>query len=325
VKSRPNGNYIRPPAPRGEWQRWTNLDIQISLDGSDAATKAAARREWARSAGARRAMDNLERQGAGPVQDSVRRDRHNATNRPVKELAATGTEPAADHRGCAERTRARQLADLPPDHAQQRQIYEWLLSQGRHLMDRATRSSIQCVGGKSCRASKWRCRTVVCLIRPRRRCVYECPFVIHDQFKAGSCATSAGSPRFGKHSDLFLELRTPQSAGGACASCGSYDRVLSGGGQADKSQRPGRSTAGTGVRQRRGSRQLAQCGSSDPASIAGPLATVERCRVGVADGDADETFASPKTKFERVRLKGSSLQSRSSPLAYLLRHWFLVL
>ncbi len=41
------------------------------------------------------------------------------------------------------------------------------------------------------------------------------------------CATRAGSPHVWRASDLFTELREPQSAG-ACSSCGSYDACRGG-------------------------------------------------------------------------------------------------
>ena len=67
---------------------------------------------------------------------------------------------------------------------------------------------------------------VVCLIDPIGD-VYACPFVIHDQFKAGSVRSGGGFTRVWKQSDLFTELREPQSAG-ACASCGAYDACQGG-------------------------------------------------------------------------------------------------
>ena len=67
---------------------------------------------------------------------------------------------------------------------------------------------------------------VVCLIDPIGD-VYACPFVIHDEFKAGSVRDDGGFAEVWKQSDLFLELREPQSAG-ACASCGSYDACQGG-------------------------------------------------------------------------------------------------
>jgi radical SAM protein with 4Fe4S-binding SPASM domain len=67
---------------------------------------------------------------------------------------------------------------------------------------------------------------VVCLIDPIGD-VYACPFVIHEEFKAGSVRDPGGFSAVWKHSDLFTDLRQPQSAG-ACASCGSYDACQGG-------------------------------------------------------------------------------------------------
>ena len=62
---------------------------------------------------------------------------------------------------------------------------------------------------------------VVCLIDPVGD-VYACPFVLHDRFRAGSVRDRGGFAHLWRHSQLFTELRRPQSAG-ACASCGQYD------------------------------------------------------------------------------------------------------
>ena len=67
---------------------------------------------------------------------------------------------------------------------------------------------------------------VVCLIDPIGD-VYACPFVIHDEFKAGSVRDEGGFAQVWKQSELFAELREPQSAG-ACTSCGSYDACQGG-------------------------------------------------------------------------------------------------
>jgi radical SAM protein with 4Fe4S-binding SPASM domain len=66
----------------------------------------------------------------------------------------------------------------------------------------------------------------VCLIDPVGD-VYACPFVIHDEFRAGNVRNPGGFSQVWKHSDLFRELREPQSAG-ACASCGSFDACQGG-------------------------------------------------------------------------------------------------
>jgi radical SAM protein with 4Fe4S-binding SPASM domain len=67
---------------------------------------------------------------------------------------------------------------------------------------------------------------VVCLIDPIGD-VYACPFVIHDEFRAGSVRDEGGFSHVWKQSDLFRSLREPQSAG-ACTSCGSWDSCQGG-------------------------------------------------------------------------------------------------
>jgi mycofactocin biosynthetic radical S-adenosylmethionine protein MftC len=67
---------------------------------------------------------------------------------------------------------------------------------------------------------------IVCLIDPVGD-VYACPFVIHDEFLAGNIRDEGGFARVWRESELFTELRQPQSAG-ACASCGSFDACQGG-------------------------------------------------------------------------------------------------
>jgi mycofactocin radical SAM maturase len=67
---------------------------------------------------------------------------------------------------------------------------------------------------------------VVCLVDPVGD-VYACPFAIHDEFLAGSVRSPGGFAHVWRHSDLFTELRRPQSAG-ACSSCGHYDSCRGG-------------------------------------------------------------------------------------------------
>ena len=57
--------------------------------------------------------------------------------------------------------------------------------------------------------------------------VYACPFVLHEQFRAGSVRDAGGFTAVWRDSALFTELREPGSAG-ACASCGSYDACRGG-------------------------------------------------------------------------------------------------
>jgi radical SAM protein with 4Fe4S-binding SPASM domain len=67
---------------------------------------------------------------------------------------------------------------------------------------------------------------VVCLIDPVGD-VYACPFVIHDDFRAGNVRQPGGFTRVWRSSELFRSLREPQAAG-ACASCGAYDACQGG-------------------------------------------------------------------------------------------------
>ena len=106
--------------------------------------------------------------------------------------------------------------DLHPTNAQQRQIYDWLVANGENVLTGDSFFHLNALGEEPlpglnmCGAGR-----VVCLIDPIGD-VYACPFVIHDEFKAGSVRDEGGFANVWKHSDLFAELRQPQSAG-ACA------------------------------------------------------------------------------------------------------------
>ena len=210
------------------------LDIQISLDGLDAATNDPVRGQGS-YAMARRAMEHLAAadfaQKRGPFKISVVVTRHN-----VDQL--DGFKELADSYGAQLRvTRLRPSGrgadtwhDLHPTNAQQRQIFDWLLAKGDnvltgdsffHLNALGTATGESLPGLNMCGAGR-----VVCLIDPIGD-VYACPFVIHDEFKAGSVRDPGGFGEVWKRSPLFVSLREPQSAG-ACVSCGSYDACQGG-------------------------------------------------------------------------------------------------
>ena len=67
---------------------------------------------------------------------------------------------------------------------------------------------------------------VVCLIDPVGD-VYACPFAIHDAFLAGNVREPGGFAEVWRSSELFTELRRPQS-GGACTSCSAFDACQGG-------------------------------------------------------------------------------------------------
>jgi radical SAM protein with 4Fe4S-binding SPASM domain len=67
---------------------------------------------------------------------------------------------------------------------------------------------------------------VVCLIDPVGD-VYACPFAIHEQFLAGNVRSPGGFRKVWQESELFAELRSPQT-GGACTRCGHFDACRGG-------------------------------------------------------------------------------------------------
>jgi mycofactocin radical SAM maturase len=116
--------------------------------------------------------------------------------------------------------------ELHPTAAQQRRLYEWLLS---HAEDVLTGDSFFHLAGYGeslpglnlCGAGR-----VVCLIDPVGD-VYACPFAIHDVFRAGNVRDVGGFAGVWRQSALFRALRQPQS-GGACTVCSAYDSCRGG-------------------------------------------------------------------------------------------------
>ena len=202
------------------------LDIQISLDGLDAATNDAVRGVGSYDT-ARRAMDNLAAANFGPFKISIVVTRHN-----VDQL--DGFKALADSYGAQLRvTRLRPSGrgadtwhDLHPTHAQQVQIYKWLLAHGDNVLTGDSFFHLNALGEPLPGLNMCGAGRVVCLIDPIGD-VYACPFVIHDQFKAGSVRDDGGFAKVWKESALFTSLREPESAG-ACASCGNYDSCQGG-------------------------------------------------------------------------------------------------
>jgi mycofactocin radical SAM maturase len=115
--------------------------------------------------------------------------------------------------------------ELHPTAAQQVDLYHWLLARPGVLTGDSffhlSALGEPLPGLNLCGAGR-----VVCLIDPVGD-VYACPFVLHDQFRAGSVRDEGGFATVWRSSELFQELRQPTSAG-ACASCGSYDACQGG-------------------------------------------------------------------------------------------------
>jgi mycofactocin biosynthetic radical S-adenosylmethionine protein MftC len=233
VKFSTNGAFIDADKAK-RFAAMDYLDIQISLDGIDAVTNDAVRGAGSYDM-ARRAMEHLVAADfpgkRGPFKISVVVTRHNVDQ--LDDFKALADNYGAQLRVTRLRPSGRGADtwhDLHPTNAQQRQIYQWLLAKGEsvltgdsffHLNALGTATGESLPGLNMCGAGR-----VVCLIDPIGD-VYACPFVIHDQFKAGSVRDEGGFAHVWKHSPLFIELREPQSAG-ACASCGSYDACQGG-------------------------------------------------------------------------------------------------
>jgi mycofactocin radical SAM maturase len=202
------------------------LDIQISLDGLDAMTNDAVRGAGS-YATARRAMDHLAAAGFGPFKISVVVTRQN-----VPQL--DGFKALADSYGAQLRvTRLRPSGrgaeswnDLRMTPAQQVEVYRWLLAHGQDVLTGDSFFHLNALGEPLPGLNLCGAGRVVCLIDPVGD-VYACPFVIHEEFKAGNVRDDGGFAKVWRQSALFTSLREPQSAG-ACASCGSYDACQGG-------------------------------------------------------------------------------------------------
>ncbi len=224
VKFSTNGSRIDATAAR-RLAGSDYIDIQISLDGADRETNDAVRGvgSWDMAI---TAMDNLAAAGFGQFKISVVITRHNVEQ--LDAFEALAAKYGAELRLTRLRPSGRGADtwdQLHPTNAQQRTLYNWIIERPNVLTGdsffhlSALGESLP--GLNLCGAGR-----IVCLIDPVGE-VYACPFVLHDEFKAGSVRDPGGFAKVWCESDLFLELREPQSAG-ACASCGSFDACQGG-------------------------------------------------------------------------------------------------
>ncbi len=202
------------------------VDVQISLDGATAEINDRVRGPGAFET-AIGAMRELKDAGFEDFKISVVVTREN-----VSQLGSF--KAIAYHFGAQLRiTRLRPSgrgADvwdhLHPTQAQQRELYEWLLANGEDVLTGDSFFHLSAYGESLPGLNLCGAGRVVCLIDPVGD-VYACPFAIHDQFLAGNVLRDGGFQSVWRESDLFQELRSPQS-GGACSSCGFYDSCRGG-------------------------------------------------------------------------------------------------
>jgi mycofactocin radical SAM maturase len=201
------------------------VDVQISIDGADADTNDHVRGEGS-FATAVQAMEHLQAAGFEGFKISVVMTRHNIPQ--VDEFKAMADRYGAQLRLTRFRPSGRGADSweaLHPTDQQQRELYHWLMDHPDVLTGDSffhlSALGEALPGLNLCGAGR-----VVCLIDPVGD-VYACPFVLHDEFLAGSVRDEGGFQKVWQDSDLFTELREPQSAG-ACASCGHFDACQGG-------------------------------------------------------------------------------------------------
>jgi mycofactocin radical SAM maturase len=225
VKFSTNGAFIDADKAR-RLAAMDYLDIQISLDGVDAATNDAVRGVGSFDL-ARRAMDNLAAADFGPFKISVVVTRQNVPQ--LDQFKALADSYGAQLRITRLRPSGRGVDswnDLHPANGQQREIYDWLMAHGESVLTGDSFFHLNALGPSLPGLNMCGAGRVVCLIDPIGD-VYACPFVIHDEFRAGNVRDAGGFAEVWKRSELFTTLREPQSAG-ACASCGAFDACQGG-------------------------------------------------------------------------------------------------
>jgi mycofactocin radical SAM maturase len=226
VKFSTNGVRITPE--RARWLAASDyVDVQISLDGATAEVNDAVRGPGSYDT-ALAAIGHLADAGMRDFKISVVVTRQN-----VDQLDAF--KELADAHGAQLRiTRLRPSGrgadvwdELHPTAEQQRTLYAWLLAHGEGVLTGDSFFHLNALGSSPlpglnlCGAGR-----VVCLIDPVGD-VYACPFAIHDTFLAGNVRAPGGFTTVWRESELFTELRSPQT-GGACTACSAYDACRGG-------------------------------------------------------------------------------------------------
>lgn len=225
VKFSTNGAFISAESAR-RLSAMNYLDIQISLDGADRETNDRVRGDGSYDT-AIEAMEHLRAANFGSFKISVVMTRHNVSQ--LDDFKALADSYGAQLRITRLRPAGRGADtwnELHPTNDQQRVIYDWLIRHGENVLTGDSFFHLNAFGESLPGLNLCGAGRVVCLIDPLGD-VYACPFVIHDEFKAGSVLDDGGFKAVWTSSELFTSLREPESPG-ACASCGSYDSCQGG-------------------------------------------------------------------------------------------------
>jgi mycofactocin radical SAM maturase len=225
VKFSTNGLRITPEVAR-KLAASDYIDVQISLDGATAQVNDAVRGPGSFGL-ALRAMRNLADAGFAGFKISVVMTRHNVSQ--LDAFQALAGEFGAQLRITRLRPSGRGADvwdELHPTAGQQRELYDWLVARGENVLTGDSFFHLAGYGGGLPGLNMCGAGRVVCLIDPVGD-VYACPFAIHDAFLAGNVRGPGGFAEVWRSSELFTELRQPQS-GGACTSCSAFDACQGG-------------------------------------------------------------------------------------------------
>lgn len=202
------------------------VDVQISLDGATPDVN-----DYVRGPGsydtAIRALENLNEAGFKDAKISVVVTRQNVDQ--LDEFKRIADEHGATLRLTRLRPSGRGADvwdELHPTAAQQRTLYDWLMANGENVLTGDSFFHLAAFGESLPGLNLCGAGRVVCLIDPIGD-VYACPFAIHDTFLAGNLLDEGGFKKVWQESELFTELRSPQTSG-ACTKCSFFDACRGG-------------------------------------------------------------------------------------------------
>jgi mycofactocin radical SAM maturase len=225
VKFSTNGVKITP-AIAARLARSDYVDVQISLDGATAEVNDAVRGRSSFDT-ALRAMQNLADAGFRGFKISVVMTRHNVGQ--LDEFQALADRFGAQLRITRLRPSGRGADtwdELYVTAEQQRQLYDWLVAHGEGVLTGDSFFHLAGYGEALPGLNLCGAGRVVCLVDPVGD-VYACPFAIHENFLAGNVRSAGGFETVWRESELFADLRRPQT-GGPCASCSAFDACRGG-------------------------------------------------------------------------------------------------
>jgi len=225
VKFSTNGSRITPQVAH-RLAASDYVDVQVSIDGATAEVNDRVRGQGSYDT-AVRAMERLAAAGFEGFKLSVVITRENAGQLDTFKVIAD--RYAAQLRLTRLRPSGRGVDvwdELHPTADQQRQLYDWLSDHGEEVLTGDSFFHLAPYGEPLAGLNLCGAGRVVCLIDPIGD-VYACPFAIHEQFLAGNVRDPGGFTDVWRESELFLDLRRPQT-GGACASCGFFDSCRGG-------------------------------------------------------------------------------------------------